>query len=282
MGSEVNPTDESASMVSGNHAENLRMIFAHDLKFWKAVADTILICGLGVAGVAAVIVGVSTWLSMRWGDEISGFNERTLAAYKLTVEGKVADAKTAGIAAGEKAGVAQAAADDAHVKLKQAEAQIADANARAAEANLKTEAERVERLKLEAQIAPRRISEADCRIIAAALAPLAGRKIAVASYAQDTEGTVLATQILFCLHAANIQVIDDRLSVSALGGLNFGVLVSGDDGSMTWLIKESLERDGHVNVAPLGTPLINDGFSLAHPGGLVPEVSIFVGAKPIQ
>ena len=81
--------------------------------------------------IGALILGVLATFAV----VVSGIvKDRAFEEYKVGASMRVADATKAGLQAGERAGHAQAAADDAHVKLKQAEAEIANANARAAEA----------------------------------------------------------------------------------------------------------------------------------------------------
>jgi hypothetical protein len=71
------------------------------------------------------------------------------------------------------------------------------ANDRIAETEAQTERLRAENLALEKQIAPRRLTETEESEIASFLQPFVGRKIIIASYAFDVEGTLLATQISF-------------------------------------------------------------------------------------
>lgn len=110
----------------------------------------LLISVLVVAPLAAAAIGGATA-----GSIISHKREAEAAALALArnqseTDGKVADAKMAGIGAGLVASDAQAKLKNAEARITEGEAKIADANARVAEANLRTE-------QLRAQLMPRRV-----------------------------------------------------------------------------------------------------------------------------
>ncbi len=164
--------------------------------------------------------------------------------------------------------------------IAEAGQQAAEADARAAEANRKAEEERLERLKLEAKIAPRRLNADQQRAIAAALKSFAGRKVMVKSYAQDVEAAILGKQIIESLKSANIDVSDKILSVSSLGSIALAVHVTGNDEPLVASLLDALSSVGNLLVAPEpppGAPGISTG------GGNESAMAavIFVGAKPI-
>jgi hypothetical protein len=110
----------------------------------------------------------------------------------------------------------------------------------------------------------------------------ARRNVEVSSYALDTEGAALGQQILSCLRLANINANDQRLSVSAMGGVNFGIVISGNDPALNGALRDSLEIHGRLFVAPFGTPLMHGAGIVAHMGPVVnPDATVFIGAKPI-
>jgi hypothetical protein len=85
------------------------------------------------------------------------------------------DAATANEAAGrahERAAALEVDAEKVRLELGNANIAIAEANARAAEANQKAEAERVDRLKLELRVAPRRLGPERQARLSAALRPI--------------------------------------------------------------------------------------------------------------
>jgi hypothetical protein len=110
-----------------------------------------------------------------------------------------------------------------------ARAAIADADKKASEAQQRTGAERLFRIKLEQQVAPRRISAENREGIAKELGAYAGKTVGVVSYSLDLESSLLAAQIIESLQLANITVDDNRASVMPLGGFVVGVHVTGPD-----------------------------------------------------
>lgn len=123
---------------------------------------------------------VATWIAAICGGiGIGAAFISAIVGYQLT-ENSLTDANekiaTARSDADSKIGVAR---EEAKVELGKAQADIAKANvaiaqadARAAEANAKAETERVERLKLEAKLAPRALGPAKQALLTAALQPI--------------------------------------------------------------------------------------------------------------
>lgn len=108
--------------------ESLRSFFGHDLRYWKGIADSCLIFGLFGTGIFAFVIVASTWLSMRWADEIDHFQQRKLEAAQQLTDVKVAEAAAKGIDAGKVAGDAQARISEADAKIEHSRAQIEAAN----------------------------------------------------------------------------------------------------------------------------------------------------------
>ena len=88
---------------------------------------------LGLVALVATIVGVFTAGSVIVHKREAAAASATLEAYKLETAGKVADATTAGILAGEKAGHAQTDIDAANVELAKQKTLTANAALKAAE-----------------------------------------------------------------------------------------------------------------------------------------------------
>ena len=164
--------------------------------------------------------------------------------------------------------------------IAEASARASEADARAAEANRKAEEERLERLTLEAKIAPRRLSADQRRAIAAALKSFSGRKVMVKSYAQDVEAAILGKQIIESLKFANIDVSDNTLSVGSLGSIALAVHVTGNDETLVATLLNTLSSIGELLVTPEPTPAAS-GMSLGGPDESAMAAIIFVGAKPI-
>jgi hypothetical protein len=95
-----------------------------------------MIWALAVAGLATIGVAVTTTSVVFLQRRETAEAKRELEEYKLTVEAKVADAKTEGIEAGRTAGNALVRAAGLEKQAEQLRRDTADANARALEAKL--------------------------------------------------------------------------------------------------------------------------------------------------
>jgi hypothetical protein len=112
-----------------------------------------------------------------------------------------------------------------------ADERAADAEQGAAEANRIAEAEKLARLKIEKQLAPRTLSEADRGKIAEDLhgfaASLAGRKVRISSLVGDAEGIVFSLEIMDIVTRAGIEVDPIIGRVQQVGLVDLGVQVTG-------------------------------------------------------
>jgi hypothetical protein len=162
-----------------------------------------------------------------------------------------------------------------------ATAEAAKATERAAEANRIAENERLARVKLEAQIAPRRLTQEQMTSIAKSLAAFRGRTATVVSYAMDPEGAVLAKQLIAAIGAAGISVTDSTASLQTFGGFSLGVHVSGNDQRFAFLLANTLSSAGGLVVAPLGSPQGGGAGMFSGTAGQESSATILVGVKPI-
>jgi hypothetical protein len=96
--------------------------------------------------------------------------------------------------------------DDAQqAQIAQLGRDAAEANARAAEANRVAEEEKVARLKLQAQIAPRRLTAEQIAKLASLLKPFGGSSLSLdVTAASGLEGTNLADDMIVALNNAHI------------------------------------------------------------------------------
>jgi hypothetical protein len=138
------------------------LLLGHDGEWW----DGWMLVSLGIAAVVAAFVVAFTTGSVKVHKREAAAASAALERYKLETTGKVAEAASAGIAAGEKAGHAQSDVDAAKIELAKQEtltaratAEAAKATERAAEANLKTENLRKQNLDLESVLAPRTLEQ---------------------------------------------------------------------------------------------------------------------------
>lgn len=171
------------------------------------------------------------------------------------------------------------AAKDAEGQARKFEAIIATANARAEEARQIAERERLERVKLEAQVAPRRLSREQEMSITSSLKHFSGRSVTVVSYSLDVEGGVLATQIISTLQGAGI-LVEEKIAGLAVGGPFWtGVILKGPAEEQDFIdaLTTTLMNDGRLAVR-------NEVTEFVVPVGISKlrekAVFILVGAKP--
>jgi hypothetical protein len=157
------------------------------------------------------------------------------------------------------------------------------ANERAAELETKAANLTASNLRLEAAIAPRRLSKRQLDGFAA-ITTRAGRVVQVKSYSSDTESLVLATQLVDALKKAHLTIVDNRLTMVPVGSVIFGVSVEGADADLVADLKKLLSLDGSLMaVSPI--PTENRGsisMGAVSTPRVTPAATITVGAKPIK
>jgi hypothetical protein len=202
------------------------------------------------------------------------------------LNGKAADARKEANAASERASDLEDEAAMLEDDAAALDEEAATANGRAKEAekdaarSLKAaEKERLERVGLEAQIAPRRLTPEQqvaignaCRIFSRHLFSRRSVEIKIVTYALDLEAEVLAEQIRQALLFAELTVDFRPTSFMPLGSFMKGIQVSGPISQYDVVlgISASLSRDGKLAVAK--------------PEFTAPDtaVSILIGVKPIS
>jgi hypothetical protein len=214
-------------------------MFGIDLHGWEQV----MTLSLMTAGIAAVVVALSTTMVVKLQRQEANAAEAILAKYK------------------EKAGM-----------------EIAESNLKASEAIQTAEAERLERLKLEAQIAPRRLNLNQQHGLTAALMKFGGADISVSSYALDADSAAFGGQVLEAIKNASLVPIDQRMSQGALGSMALGVHITGTNAALVNMLLGTFNSFGIQALA--GEPPPSSGMSLGGQG--VPHsAKIFVGVKPL-
>lgn len=149
-------------------------------------------------------------------------------------------------------------------------------------ANLRIATLEADNLKLETQLAPRRLTPEKVDALAAAFRALKGKNIEVKSYALDAEGTILAKQIIGALQLAELSPTDRVMAFAPLGGLNFGIVITGSDPVLNAALRTALERHGGLFVTPEGTVAVGSALQTAPPPGTPPpDATILVAAKPM-
>jgi hypothetical protein len=129
------PTAETANTNNTAPSRKVRRMLGLDLHSW----EQLMLLSLGLAGLIALAVFITTASVVILTRHESAETKREYATYKLTVDGKVADAKSEGIKAGRDAGNALLRAAELEKQAEQLRKDTAEANARAAEAKLELE-----------------------------------------------------------------------------------------------------------------------------------------------
>jgi hypothetical protein len=193
-----------------------------------------------------------------------------------------------------RASKAEQTAAGANERAGDAEKKAADANERASEnekeaANLRNiaEAERLERLKLEAAVAPRTLTLDQQQAIGSALKEFRGHNVEVVSYGTDGEASVLGRQLIAALRATHITVLDARASMMVTGQFDIGIHVRGpaQEAQFASAIATAFSSKGRLAVATPNDPQPRMGAMMGGGGqafiaGTV-FVTITVGIKPV-
>jgi hypothetical protein len=145
------------------------------------------------------------------------------------------------------------------------------------EANRKAEAERLERLRLEASVAPRTLTVSEQTRLGHLLAPLSGKRISVISYVVDGEGARLASQIIAALKSAGVSVDAKVGTLIPNGGILFGVNIWGSNSETAALLRSAMTSAGVL----VSTPDFEKRTDLLPPSESNLAAVIFVGVKPI-
>jgi hypothetical protein len=127
-----------------------------------------------------------------------------------------------------------------------------------------SEAERLERVRLESVVAPRGLSLEQQSAISDELRSFSGRTVVLVSYGRDPEGSGIATQIIAASRAARLNIVDSRFSIVRLGGFDLGMHVNGpvESQDMVLALGNALSRPlGAVNIF-VNAPLLQGGTSM--------------------
>lgn len=174
--------------------------------------------------------------------------------------------------------------------LRAKELKIAEANQTASEANERagkfaTEAAELnaENLRLEEAIDPRRLTRRQQEALSS-LSAFSGRFVNIKSYSSDTEGLILATQILDAFKKSRLRIEDNRLTMQPAGSISFGVSVEGPDTDLVGDLRRILSMDGSLlSTSTITSPVGNAvHISFGEVIGPPPAATIIVGVKPVE
>ena len=170
----------------------------------------------------------------------------------------------------------------ANENAAKANERAADLTKQSAVLQVDLERERTERLRLDAEIAPRRLTRAQHDAIATALSEFAGRTVIVTSHSHDAESAILAKQVVEALRGARLHAIDGTSTLMQMGRFAIGIQVAGPNTALATAIKQLLSQT-QLEVAQESPPQL-----VPDPVGIVDgvtrathiDVSILIGVKP--
>ena len=240
--------------------------------------NVLMLWGLGVAAAAAVFIVISTRIIVTRSGQLSEAQSSLTAAKdrQLQVDLKAKDVEIDGL---------KAKSQGYESEISGAKRDAATATSKAAKANESAEKEHLERLKLEAQLAPRRLDGDEITNLGRVFAPLKGKLVRVASYSLDIESEIVATQLKGSLELAGATVLNDIGAEVPSGDIMVGVWVVGSDPVLKQLVGTSLADATHLrDIVELPAATIPHGpmhyDRIVQPTG-EPVVTIFVGRKSL-
>lgn len=249
MGPEASSLKTEAPLkATATFSKKVRRMLGLDLHGW----ETVMVGSLIAAGVAALLVAFSTWLVVR-------LQREALA----DAEVRINEAKEGAAKANEKA------------------AAIAATNLQL-ETNL--EKERIERLKLEAAVAPRSITPEQSAALTAVWRKFAKKRVLIESYSLDAEAAFLSQEIAKALHLAGVEVVNGSMTVTPSGDFKLGIhSTATSDQELAHGIAMAIGEKANLAVIYHPKPVREQGAQmiLGGPDRANVQASIFVGFKPI-
>jgi hypothetical protein len=262
------------------HTENaafsrkVRRMLGLDLHGWEQLMLLSLL-GAGALAIAVFITTASVVVLQR---HETAEAKRELDEYKLSADGRVADAKREGIEAGKVAGNAMVRASELEKEAATIKKEAATANASAAQANER--AAQIQRAAAWRIIDPVVKSRA-----AAALAATIGGSVEISWSANDPESLFVAYQTEDIFKEANARA-GKRLWTVTLQPrvfsrqIFFNTRIFGQDNALVGMLTEAFRKNGIPTIADAVPTVINDSPGVQIGGGPPPPATIFVGAKP--
>jgi len=227
--------------------------------WWNSVEsvgriNTVVLACAAVLGLLAAAFVVASWFT---GTRLAGLQDVELSRYKTDADLRISESNRGAAQANERAS-----------RLEKESADLTQKN-----------------LALEAAIAPRRLSEKQSRTLAA-LTGFSNPVVEIRSYANDTEGLVLATQVFDALSKSKIPIQDNRLTMQPAGSVSFGILVDGPDKALVEELKKVLSSAPDLIKGSGESPIANRGVTtqvlFGRVGGARLSATITVGVKPIR
>jgi len=154
----------------------------------------------------------------------------------------------------------------------------------AATAEDHAQSEQLERERLEAQIAPRRLTLQQQKDIGHACLGITGKPMSIRSYSLDVEGTALGVQIVSSLRATGIDIRPNLSSISPFGSFDSGVVIhsSEEDNAFAACLGHALTNIGKLAVMVNGFMGLDGAIKPIPPLPTGTPIDIMVGVKPIE
>jgi len=188
-------TEAARTMDTTTAATATTLLLGHNGGWW----DLWMIISVGAVAVAGLSVLIFTAGSVMVHKRETAAAEHALEKYKLEVEGKVADAKAEGLAAGKTAG-------DANQRASEADERAAKANERAAALEKEAAAANERTAQVMKETAWRQLTDAQKKSLSTAFATRKG-KVRLMWIANDPESLALATQISDLFNGAHWEIV---------------------------------------------------------------------------
>lgn len=234
-----------------------------NLDSWTAI--TVAFLAVGVFSAAVVVV--STFVTSKLQKQEAIDAQNSLAKYKLTVDGQVADAKKEGITAGKTAG-------DAILKASEADERAANANERAAALEVEATRLKTELARVKTPLTERHVSQEQRNIL---VRDLSGKKFPIGILAPSSgrEINTYALEIIAAIEATglkvNLRYLAGSINNSGINAVPTGVnLTGGVSGLLT--LRDAFTA-AHI---PFGTTPLD----IKNPFSIPEMVFISVGDRP--
>jgi hypothetical protein len=131
---------------------------------------------------------------------------------------------------------------------------------------------------LNQQVAPRRLTVDQQKMLSATLAKFPGQTVFVESYGKEVESFVLGTQILNAAADAGLPEKNELMTVDAISGVLTGMCISGTNAEIIAATKAAFSSFHMALCSKLGDP---GAFSTVVPADAPFPLRIFVGVKPL-
>lgn len=234
--------------------------------------------------VVSSLVTIGLTIILRRSDDTVRVANETLAWNKAAAADDRASSALVGLAAANvELGLANERAGGLEVKAAELQERAANAESKAAEAMLAAETERIERLRMEAELSPRRIPPGAREELAARLSEFRGLSVSVTSLTNDLEGAMLASQIVDLLRECGMVVEANIGGFMPFGGVGAGVQIQGKNRALAMALSMGLLKDaGLVGFLPRASEDSEVRAFAENPAAPRPDATIMVRIKPIK